>query len=766
MKPEEVQKHLDELRKWVNHFYPASVLTVSQKPVVKGWHQEFAAIATLLEQKAEIPIAFLGPAQQGKSSLINAILGENILAVGGAVGACTCVITSVQHQNSPAYRAEIDFIPLKDWKAELRAMQTAMNAKPSKEDTEEDRREWETEQKAAHEKFTSVYRQEPPADLAAFIDHENLSLPFDIASAMTDDKPIELVEANAITLRNKVRRYLVGRGQHADGQFWPLIRRVRIFGNFPALANGVVLVDLPGLNDPNPAREQVTKKYLAKAKYVWLVCDCQVGIDRVFFDVLRDHLLLFELYIQGRLDAFSVIATKFDNINLEIILEQMGLSPEEYQGDFSDVLDFRRKEIKKYVKNNLAEIARDIASRADTASVREEFFRRVNSIHVFPVSTAAYLHAIGKNNLFKGMQMTAELSHVPDLLNHLNTVTAEQSMRAQVEAARRRLKILREQIKGFFLDRIRNVELDNETARQESAMLYQVAAQAVAEGQNALRELQIRSEAALQERCGGFEQRLEESQKRAAQSLRSVFNAWESINWRSLQAAVRRDGVWFSRSLNREFDFNRDVARAYLDLLPFVWEEFFGVLLSKLITDVSQGTQAELQKTAKHIQGALDMIKHQPPGIRESMEASLRAAGEGFALQSGQVIAELNAQIQRTRQQLSAGMVQTAAKFMQAAYDEAAADPGGTGIKRRMLDKLTHYAAKHGPTLFINIRQELAEGVTVLQGSMMPQLSRLVTYGEGVLQRFSQNTGNIEPPTAEDKGRTEEALKTYPEFSL
>jgi hypothetical protein len=29
-----------------------------------------------------------------KSSLINALLGENILAVGGAVGACTCVITS------------------------------------------------------------------------------------------------------------------------------------------------------------------------------------------------------------------------------------------------------------------------------------------------------------------------------------------------------------------------------------------------------------------------------------------------------------------------------------------------------------------------------------------------------------------------------------------------------------------------------------------------------------------------------------------------
>lgn len=766
MKPEELQKNLDELRQWVKRFYPMSELKANQRPVVNAWHQEFSTIEGMLKEKPELPIAFLGPSQQGKSSLINALLGENILAVGGAVGACTCVITSIKHHHSAGYRAEIEFITLADWKAELRVMQSAMSSKPSSDDTEADRQEWETEQQAALEKFTSVYRQEPPADFSEFLRHETLKLPFEVASAMTDGKPIPIYEDNALTLRNKVRKFLVGREHHADGQYWPLIRRVRIYGNFPALANGVELVDLPGLNDPNPAREQITKRYLANAKYVWLVCDCQTGITRVFFDVLRDNALLFELYIQGRLDAFSVIATKFDQIDLENTLLEMGIEPQAYHGDFSDVLAYRRNEVKKFVRENLSKIAHDISVRADKASVQEEFFRRVNAIHIFPVSTSAYLHAVGKNPLFQGMKMSPETSHLPDLLSHLNTITQEQSVRAQVDAARRRLKILREQIRSFFLDRIRNVELDNETAKQEAAMLTQVAAQAVAEGQTSLRELQIRSEAALDERCGGFEQRLEESQKRAAQSLRAVFNSWESINWRSLQAAVKRDGVWFSRSTNREFDFNRDVARAYLDLLPFVWEEFFGVHLSKLITDVTQGTQAELQKTAKHIQGALDMIKHQPPGIRESMKASLHAASEGFALQSAQVIADLNAQIQRTRQQLSAGMVATAAKFMQQAYDEAAADPGGPGIKGRMLAKLVKYASQHGPMLFNSIRQELSEGVALLQTSMKPQLSKLIDFGDGILLRFGQNTGNIEPPSAEDKNHIEESLKTYPEFML
>mgnify|MGYP003346352238 CR=1 FL=1 len=52
----------------------------------------------------------------------------------------------------------------------------------------------------------------------------------------------------------------------------------------------------------------------------------------------------------------------------------------------------------------------------------------------------------------------------------------------------------------------------------------------------------------------------------------------------------------------------------------------------------------------------------------------MRTAAESFTLQSGQIGAELVAQIQRTRQALAAGMVETAASFMSPAYAEAAAE--------------------------------------------------------------------------------------------
>jgi hypothetical protein len=470
--------------------------------------------------------------------------------------------------------------------------------------------------------------------------------------------------------------------------------------------------------------------------------------------------------MEGRLDAFSVVTTRIDDINLGAILEQMGVNPDDFDGDHSKPLKFRRKEITHHVQKNLLEIAQDIASRAEHASVREDFFRRVQGIPVFPVSTNAYLHATDRMPLYRGMELSPEESRIPQLIAHLNTITQEQSYRTQIEASYRRLKLLHEQVHSFFLNQIRSVELDSTAARQEWELLSKVGAQAVADGQEGIRELHIRSETSLAERCSGFDQKLKELESRAANALNAVFRSWEGIHWRSLQAAVKRGGEWYSSSTGREFNFSRDVARAYLDQIPFIWEEFFGVHLSALINDVSKGTQAELHKTAERIKGAMDMIQHQPPGIRESLEASLRTAGESFALQSAQVGADLTAQIQRTRQSLSNGMVETAATFMQPGYAEAAADPGGTGIKRRMLDKLTEYAVQHGPSLFINMRQELAEGVSVLQGSMKPQLAKLITYGEGMLTRFGQNTGSIRLVHPELKGRIEKALNFFPPFAL
>jgi hypothetical protein len=669
----------------------------------------------------------------------------------------------MHHHVANNYRAEIDFISLDDWAAELTTIRDALKAAPEDDDTDLDSEERTAIQKSALEKFTAVYSGQSPEGLSKIVSDTELGLPQEVVQAMTAGKPLIINEDKALPLRNKVRRYLVGREQHEEAQFWPLINRVRIYGNFTALSNGVVLVDLPGLNDPNPAREHVTKKYLEEARYLWLVCNSQTGVDQVFTQVLRENGFLLRLFLEGRLDVFSIIATRIDDINLEAILEQMPNGIDSFNGNYGPVLQFRRKEIDTHVQRNLMAIAEEIASKADAREHRSSFFRQVRAIPVFSISTNAYLHAMGRMPLYQGMKLSSEETHVPQLVKYLQSVTLEQSYSAQIEASFRRLRALHEQARRFFLITIRRLEVDSDQARKEWVTFVQVANQGIRDGQEVLKKRRTSSEESLKQRCLHFEQELSDLDAQATKGLSSVFVTWHAINWRTLRAAIERRGVWFSAALNRKFDLNQDVARAYLDLVPFVWDEFFGVHLADLTEEIVNESRGELHKTAERLRGGMDMLRHQPAGIRESIEISLRTAGESFQLQTGQVRAALTAHIQRTRQALASGMVEAASTFMQPAYTEAARCPVGTGIKKRMLEIIIQHAAQHAPKLFINIRQELTEGVVTLQAAMKPQHSKILGYGDSILEQFQQNVICHQIVTPEQRGTLKTAFNHLPQ---
>ncbi len=762
MSTETLKSYIATFREWLDG-HATRALEGDDAKAMANWREDLAAAERLLDVKPELPIAFLGPSQQGKSSLINALLGQPILAVGGAVGACTCVITSVHYHPHNHYRAEIDFISLADWRVELAAIAEALSAQPFEEDTDQDRDEREESLKAAREKMDAVYREVPDRGVAEILADARLRLPEDIARRMNTGEPLIIQVENARTLRDKVKQYLVGRHQHPDAQFWPLISRVRIYGKFEVLGNGVVLVDLPGLNDPNPAREQVTKKYLQDAHYIWLVCNSQVGIDRIFTNILRNEGLLLRLFLAGRLDAFSVIATQIDHVNLQAVLEQMGVSVEDFDGDVLPVLGFRRQEIYRHVQNHLLAIARDIAANAAGGRQNAEFLERVQSIPVFAVSAAAYLHAVNLNPLFQGMKLSAQDTHIPQLIEHLHTITLEQSHKSQVAAASKRLSSLFELVQRFFFDRIRRIELDGEEARREWDKFVEEVTKAIEKGRRELKKVQARSEETLQLRCEEFERRLAELDACAITNLKEVFASWDPINWKTLRSIVKSGGVWRNYK-QQQFNLNFDVVQAYLKLVPLVWDEFFRMHLSALIGDASDSAHDVLRMTAERITGSMAMLRHQPDRIRDSMDKSLQTAEESFQLRAGQTLATLATHIRQTRETLSTGMVEAAFGFMQPAYQRAAAEPIGEGIKRKMLHILVQHASQYAPRLFINMRQDLVEGVTALKSSMKRQLSKIITYGESVLDHYERNVLSHQFVAPTQRPVLEAVLSALPQF--
>jgi hypothetical protein len=273
------------------------------------------------------------------------------------------------------------------------------------------------------------------------------------------------------------------------------------------------------------------------------------------------------------------------------------------------------------------------------------------------------------------------------------------------------------------------------------------------------------SEQALAQRCRAFEQRLEQFDKEAAAALEITFKAWDSLNWRSIKAAVERNGKWFSRATGRDIDFSRDVANAYLERVPFVWDDFFGAELETLIKNVVEQTEASLKAVADRIEGAFDMIQRQPDGLRQSVRATVETVRESFKLQSDQLRAVVTSGIHRTRKNLAAGMLATASNFMQPAYEKARQE-SGAGVKRRMLDILMHYARANASTLFVSMRKDLAEGMNVLRSQLKRDLSTVVAHGERILAQFRHNLGteDVVPPNQAEHWMT--ALQQLPEVPV
>ena len=758
----ELRKYIGAFRSWIKTS-ASPALSDNERTVADEWMRDLDSAEALLENKPELPIALLGPSQQGKSSLINALLGENILAVGGAIGACTCVITSVHYSETDGFDAEIEFISLEAWRKELQSLQRALSQSPGSEDTGDDAKQLDEERRAAVEKLCAVYRIE---DASQFnfdaISHPTCNLPLEITECMRSGECIRVHESTAVSLKNKVRRYLVGREQYQDGQYWPLISRVKIRGRFEILSNGVVLVDLPGLNDPNPAREKVTREYLNTARFLWLVCNSQTGIDRVMDNLLRDGGMLFRLFLEGRLDAFAVVATKVDQTNFDAVFEQMGTPADDFDGDYAKPLTFRRKQIEETVREHLLRIGKGILERAANAGEGNAFLERLNNVRVFSVATATYLHLIKKQTTYHGPQLPPAETQLPALLEHLHDITLEHSYRRQLESANRRLRVLYERARGFFLNRLQILEQADQTARAEWDKFCTSAVANIESSKGRIFKALMRAEENLQIQSKAFAEKLGDLDSRAKQNLGSVFEQWNSMNWRSLQAAIKRNGEWYSSSTARDFNLNRDVAHAFLDLVPLVWDDFFGKRLSTIIEELSREAQHAIESAADQVRGSVGMLSRQPAGLVDSMTQTLSNSSESYSLRSAKIQTDLAAQIQRTRQSLSNGLIGTSAAFMQPAYARAQNVDGGTGVKRRMLEPLMQHARANVGSLFVNMRKELAEGVAEMSAGLRPRLKELSTYGESILVQLQQNVRVRTISDQQHREQFKQALNTIP----
>ncbi|XP_039596466.1 nuclear GTPase SLIP-GC-like [Polypterus senegalus] len=356
----------------------------------------------------KIFIGIYGRSGSGKSSLINALLNEICLLPTSSRQACTSCIVQVQaHGNYSEYRAEIEFISKEEWEEELKELVENCKEDNNQDDSETEVNE-DTEYESAKAKITAVYGKNGLNKSFSELTKEKIN------DILNSTKTFTLKTASQLS--KMISPYI---RCDADDEtlcsYWPLVKVVNIFvPRTPHLPSQVVLVDLPGTEDPNKEKNKKWKECFSKCSFVWFVTDIhQAEPDQITSKILNTGLR--RIVSGGECRNITIICTKADETGIGSDHNILGISGQ------TDSYDEDQRRIQSiHVQERNSEIKRRIFYECN---------RKLNEhavhdlIEVFTLSSTEYWN----NKQGKKKILTYEKTELPLLREHLKMIHDNQN---------------------------------------------------------------------------------------------------------------------------------------------------------------------------------------------------------------------------------------------------------------------------------------------------------------------------------------------------
>ncbi len=250
----------------------------------KFFNERLAALRSLRKELNEEPkfrIHLLGSSQNGKSTLVNVLLGKKILTEGH-VGACSAAVVRCCYSDIDGYRMKVRYVSrqafLEMLKEALKDAETALGGEETTERAGEEARR-------ALGRFSGFFgiRDRTPQQIVETC-----------KKYLAKPEAIEFSDFGAVQEIPVDDEQLVAEHLAAQGRKAFVVEECVLEGRFPDWPPQMELIDMPGTNDVDPFRTEITEKAKKRIAGLMLVTKgTQLGSDIISW--FKDTPILAEM---------------------------------------------------------------------------------------------------------------------------------------------------------------------------------------------------------------------------------------------------------------------------------------------------------------------------------------------------------------------------------------------------------------------------------------------------------------------------------------
>ncbi len=678
-----------------------------QKPKIKQmlehwrtWDIRLLKIVEDAKKRPEVTVALVGGTGAGKSTLINALLNARILPVSNNQ-ACTAAISEIGYEAGSVFSARVEFVSRAEWQHEvdllLADLKDTQSGSPESGVAEASAADTLT--RAAKDKLWAVYKPNDDADPNSF-EPRNLKEPPAVTEAL--QRGFHEFSANSLEdFRKAIEQYLSSRHR-----FWPIVRRVRMRGPFEALKDGATLVDLPGLNDPNAAREEVTRNYLKASRFVWIVVPIKRALTRDAMEIMQSTDFLRQIVLDGRERALTIIGTASDDVDLEVGIEELSLNSDAPPAEIVAANNNKFRQVVARQLDNLAGLITQASGEGE--SRRRSLSEAFGQSAIVPISAREYLRIQGIAKSRTGVLDNIEQTEVPRLATHLQATCAGYGLHAHLQGLLRQIDLIIDEVsKESNGQRILLDQLGEFTKKQRKEV-----EDAAKSAQNfldtRLKDSRERFQSDLDAAQALLQERLKRGIERAKFSMVDLFAHWTQMHWATLRAVARRGGHHVG--VSGTHDFPMQLAKPVLDSITFAWSDFFGQELDKRLTSWSERLLNYEQEFGQSLIEALarqaSVTRRLGHEFAKVMESTRNVTREILR----QARADMDEKIEQSRRTLYDGVVDQIKANMKPAFEKAKQEQG-TGVKKRMVGIISQHAQEVSKIMFEDAEREILKNV-------------------------------------------------------